>query len=154
MYFTNLYPGAFLQLIIGLIGIFGLCNFTVPRILGAVGFIFVYFHVSSFITLLLCFSVSFIPFWYRWVGSLLIISKLFPCIKAFIFCLYSSCVSIVIVFPLSAFTIVSWFTIIFFFMLLIIFHSPVSLIYYITLLANILYLFCDCMSIIVLFCCS
>jgi hypothetical protein len=35
---ANLYPGLFFQLMIGLMGLFSLCNFIVPKICGALGF--------------------------------------------------------------------------------------------------------------------
>jgi hypothetical protein len=47
--------GAFLQLIIGLIGMSCLCIFIVAWRFGAVGFMFMYFHLLSFgIILLQC----------------------------------------------------------------------------------------------------
>jgi hypothetical protein len=71
--FANSYAGAFLQLIIGLMGVFGLCSFIVPCKFGAVGFMFVYFHAFSFCMILLhCFSVWFMNLRYCWVGLLLI----------------------------------------------------------------------------------
>jgi len=42
-----LYAGALLQFIIGLIGASALCILIRPLIVGAVGFIFMYFHLSS-----------------------------------------------------------------------------------------------------------
>jgi hypothetical protein len=143
-YFANLYPGAFLHLIIGLIGTSGL---YVARIIGAVGFIFVYFHVSSFITFLLCFSVNFISFWYCWVGLLLIILKLFSCIKVFIFCLYLSCVEYCYCF---SFVCLSYNELVcYYFIFYVTYCFPlnyISLIYYITILVNVF--------LTVLLCCS
>jgi hypothetical protein len=50
MCFASSYAGAFFQLIMGLMGIPGLCSFIVACRVGDVGFMFVYFHV-----LLLCY---------------------------------------------------------------------------------------------------
>jgi hypothetical protein len=58
------YAGAFFQLNMGLIGVFGFCSFIVACRLGAVGFTFVYFNMLSFcITFSHCFNVNFIYFW-------------------------------------------------------------------------------------------
>lgn len=63
-------------------------------------FIFVYFHPFSFgIRLLHCFSVCFYSFWWCCVGLLLSIVNWLSCIKLFIFSLYSSVVSMNMVFP-------------------------------------------------------
>jgi hypothetical protein len=71
-YFASSYAGAFLQLIIGLIGVFSLCSFIVAWSFGAVGFVFIYFHLFSFgIILLHCVIIRFIAFWWVFVGSLL-----------------------------------------------------------------------------------
>jgi hypothetical protein len=44
-YFTNLYPGLSVQFTMGRMGFPGLCSFMVPFICGALGFIFIYFHL-------------------------------------------------------------------------------------------------------------
>jgi len=49
---ASLYPGAFSQFMIGLMGVSSLCNFTRPLKVGAVGFKFTYFHFS-----LLCITL-------------------------------------------------------------------------------------------------
>jgi hypothetical protein len=60
-YFASLYVHAFLQLIIGLISVFCLCDFIVAWRFGAVGFMFIYFHLFSFgIMILHCTIVCFI----------------------------------------------------------------------------------------------
>jgi hypothetical protein len=62
-FFAISYAGAFFQLIIGLIGVFGLCSFIVACMHGAVGFMFVYFHMCSFCIMYThCFGVCFISF--------------------------------------------------------------------------------------------
>jgi hypothetical protein len=46
--FCYLYAGALLQLIMGLMGMLGLCNFIIAWRLECVGFMFVYLHIVSF----------------------------------------------------------------------------------------------------------
>jgi hypothetical protein len=47
-YFANLYAGAFFRLILGLVGVF-CCSFIVAWRYGAVGLMFVYFHLFSLV---------------------------------------------------------------------------------------------------------
>jgi hypothetical protein len=59
-----------------------LYRFIVACRLGAVGFMFIYFHLSSFCIILLhCLSVCFIVFWYCWDGSLFIGLNWLLCMK-------------------------------------------------------------------------
>jgi hypothetical protein len=58
------HAGAFFQLIIGLMRVFRLCNFTVVWKSGGAGFVLVYLYKVSFcMKLLHCFSVCFVVFW-------------------------------------------------------------------------------------------
>jgi hypothetical protein len=57
------FASAFFQLIMGLMGVPGLCSFIVAYRVGVVRFMFVYFHMRSFcIMFLFCFSICFIIF--------------------------------------------------------------------------------------------
>jgi hypothetical protein len=62
--FANSYAGAFSQVIIILMGVFGLCNFIVAWRLGGVEFMFVlvYLYMVSFCMVLLCISVCIMFF--------------------------------------------------------------------------------------------
>jgi hypothetical protein len=76
-YFASSYMGTFSQLIIVLIGVFCLHNFIVAWRFGAVGFMFIYFHLFSFGTIVIVLLQPFklldhtiIPCWmvhYEWV---------------------------------------------------------------------------------------
>jgi hypothetical protein len=65
--FTLTYAGAFFQLIIDLMGVFGLCNFMVAWMFRVAGFMFVYLLTVSFrMVLLHCFNVCFVVFGSVW----------------------------------------------------------------------------------------
>jgi hypothetical protein len=137
MCFASSYAGAFFQLIMGLIGVPGLCSFIVACRVGSVGFMFVYFHVCSFCDMFLfCFSIWFILFLYFCVGLLLISVILCSFMKSFTFCSYLATVSMTVVFPLFAFVIVRLFSVNFFFMFLIVFHSLLFLLLCVSLLCS------------------
>jgi hypothetical protein len=83
------YAGAFLQLTTGLIGCPDLCTFMRPFMEGAVGFIFVYFHLESCGIRVLLFCIVFLIWaWKFLVGSVLVDVKLLFCIKSFSFWSY------------------------------------------------------------------
>jgi hypothetical protein len=87
-----------------------LCSFIVARKFGAVGFIFVYFHLYYFFLMLLhCLNICFTIFWYCWIGFLSLFINFLSCLKLFILCFYSPCVNITSVLPLSALVIMSLF---------------------------------------------
>jgi hypothetical protein len=80
---ARLYAGAFLQLTTGLMGWPGLCNLMRPFMVGADGFMFVYFHpYSCGIRILLLITVFLIWDWKVLVGSLCVVLKLLFCIKS------------------------------------------------------------------------
>jgi hypothetical protein len=54
--------GVFFQFIIGLMGVFGFCNFIVAWRFWGAGSMFVYLHTVSFCMMLHCFSVCFVFF--------------------------------------------------------------------------------------------
>ena len=100
---ASLYPGAFLQFLIGLMDVSSLCIFTKPFKVGAVGFKFTYFHFSLLcITLWQSFTVFLISLCRFMVMSVFAIVKLLLEIKTSTFMLYSSWYKITIEFPLSA----------------------------------------------------
>jgi hypothetical protein len=64
--FVTSYVGAFFHLTAVLIDLLSLCRFIVVWKLGAVGFIFMYFHMFSFGMILLhCSVMCFVIYWYR-----------------------------------------------------------------------------------------
>jgi len=77
------YAGALRQFMTGLMGCPGLCSFISPLMEGAEGFRFMYFHLLSLgISVPLCFNVFLILVWKEFVGSLVVVMKLFSCGKS------------------------------------------------------------------------
>jgi hypothetical protein len=95
--FTTLYEGAFFQLIIGLLGVFGLCNFSWRGGLGVL-------HSSLYISIWFLFvrvcCYIILVFFFGSVGLLIIVNLLF-CMKLFTLYSFSSCIRMTVVFPLS-----------------------------------------------------
>ena len=86
---VSLYAGAFFQLTTGLIGWSGLCILMSPFMVGADGFMFVYFHLDSWgIRVLLLAIVFLICAWKFLVGSLCEVCRLLFCMNFCSFWLY------------------------------------------------------------------
>jgi len=79
---ASLYAGALRQLTTGLMGCSGLCSLISPFMVGAVGFMFMYFHlVSGGMSVLLLFITFRIWDWKDLVGSCVVVWKLLASIK-------------------------------------------------------------------------
>jgi hypothetical protein len=135
-YVANLYPGLFLQLTIGLMGLPSLCNFMVPSMCGASGFMFMYFHLSAcFIILLHVLIAVLMAFCSLLVWLLATLIKLLFVLNSSIFRLYSSCYIITKVLPLSVFVTIKLFCFIFFMLLMSFFSCISCLILYVVVLS-------------------
>ena len=87
----------------------GLCSFINPLIVGADGFMLMYFHLWSWgIRVLLKFIVFRTEVWYAFVGSVGVVWNLFACMKLCILESYCCKGRMTIVLPLSAPVIVAF----------------------------------------------
>ena len=92
----------------GLIGFPSLCSLTVPYNSGACGFVVLIMYIlSSGIRVLHFLTVDVRLFWKSVVGSLLSLVSLFAFMNSSTLRWYSSCFSMTIVFPLSAWQMVN-----------------------------------------------
>ena len=79
---ASLYTGALRQFTTGRMGLSGLCRFINRLIVGADGFMLVYFHLWSWgIRVLLRFIVLRTDVWYAFVGFVVVVWNLFACMK-------------------------------------------------------------------------
>jgi hypothetical protein len=100
---ANLYVGAFFQLIIGLMGVLGLCNFFVTWRLDGVGFKFVYLHMVSFCMVVLLYDFLVVLCWLIIGCCEFILYEVIYFVFIFIFCEYDYCFSFVSFFNVSSF---------------------------------------------------
>ena len=144
---TSLYAGAPSQLTTGLMGCSGLCSLISAFMVGAVGFMFMYFHlVSGGMSVLLLFITFRIWDWKGLVGSCAVVWKLLASMKLLILESYCFMGRITREFPLSAHVTMASFSVSLVFMLSTIFISGCVLCVFWVLFSFIRVLICSAVN--------